>query len=30
MAFVTITEFSVRQAVFSSPYNYFGLSRWQR
>ncbi|MGA9529020.1 MAG: hypothetical protein WBS24_12980 [Terriglobales bacterium] len=25
MAFITITEFSMREAVFSSPYNYFAL-----
>ncbi|MFZ0481171.1 MAG: hypothetical protein WAL71_18675 [Terriglobales bacterium] len=30
MVFITITEVSVRQAVFSSPYNYFALSRWHR
>jgi hypothetical protein len=30
MLFITVSEIRVRSVVFSSPYNFFALSRWQR
>jgi len=30
LLFITITEFQVRRAVFSSPYNFFALRTWQQ